>query len=466
MTAIADIANETLRQAQQEIYQARRRLLLAALLLALVHLLTVTPYLDATRQSQELRQEMEQTRLLLSEVEPEIERLKSAEKAVGEEVEKLVGGATERMIDGFRSLREAMAEVRTGAASPASTPAPVSQMPIQAQMPPSDASQPVDDPELNRLLVAVVDGEPGAGERLEEWAVEQIVRPAYARVEERWEQDVLPEYLQALDATVEGARQVADEAKISAPDIAAQLGEAADTLLAKREDVEQVDVAPGETGLVPVDPGFWQTVEGKRSVADQIQQAVAERFHELSGVADGIAAPITRALELQQDLRAQMQEKQMDLEAQFAAQRARLSSITGSDVLPVELDAFVALFPLFLGLILGLLMMRRADARGEAAAAAAALQAAPDDERAVGHWLVGRAFGGGAGGAETETIALGTGAALWIALAAYAAAGIIRDPPIPVLLAAIVGVLSVLFASARDLNAIRRLEAVRLKLNP
>ena len=466
MTVIQAVATETLKQAQQEIASARRRLFLAAVLFALIHLLTVAPYLDAARRMQELKPAIAANAELLAELEPEITRLRNAEESAAKEIETLLQEATARLVDEFSSLREAITRVTTGGEAALdvvsrlgrSGPAPMAQMNLPAFAAAPSISEREANTRLASILEALADRAPDARDQLKDWARDQIVAPAYAEAQRKWEEEVRRNYLGAVDAAVAGAQRIASRAHALGTDMAASLTEAAEELAAQREKIASIEVAPSQTEELPVGPEFWETVQGKQGYARSVGDDVASRLRALTGAAEGITEPLRRTMLAQHELQAQLLDQQKALEKNFVEQRDRLASLTGGfDALPLELASFIAVFPMILGLTLGLLIFRRADARREAAHAAAGMEAGSSDDRALRGWLIDRALGGSGLQAAAEATAFGLIASLWVVVATRSLEGAALDMPISAMLAGSLGVAGIVVPSAWDVAAIRRL---------
>lgn len=470
MSAMQAVATETLKGAQQEIASARRRLYLAVMVFGLLHLLTVAPYLDAARRMEALQPAISANAKLLAELEPEMARLRDAETSAARQIESLLQTATARLVEDFSALREAITRVTVGG-EPAlevvaqmADPGPAPQMMAQMNLPASVAMPSAAEREANLRLASILEalaaGAPDARDRLKEWARQQLVAPAYADAQATWDQEVRPDYLKAVDAALAGARRISSDAQALGADVAGALARAAEDLAAQRKTVAWIDVAPSQTQELPVGPEFWETVQGKQGYAQSVGSDVAQRLRALTGAAEGITEPLRRTMLAQKELQSQLLEQQEMLEKNFAEQRERLGSLTGGfDVLPLELGSFIALFPMILGLTLGLLILRRAEARREASYAAASLEAGSADERALRGWLISRALGGSGLQATSEAIAFGLLGAVWVAITTRSLSGAALDMPIPAALAGSLGVLGILVTSAWDVVAIRRLSS-------
>ena len=467
MTAVQALATETLKQAQQEIAGARRRLYLATVLFALLHLLTVSPYLDAARRMQELKPAMSANAELLAELEPEITRLRNAEESAAKEIKALLQDVTARLVDEFSSLREAIVGVTTGGGaaldvvrSGRSGPAPMAQMNLPASVAEPSISEREANTRLASILEAFANSAPDARNQLKDWARDQIVAPAYAEAQRKWEEEVRRDYLRAVDAAMAGAQRIASRARALDTDLAASLTDAAENLAAQREKIASIEVAPSQSEELPVGAEFWETVQGKQSYARSVGDDVANRLRALTGAAEGITEPLRQTVLAQQELQAQLLQQQKALEESFIEQRSRLASLTGGlDALPLELASFIAVFPMVLGLTLGLFIFRRAEARREAAHAAAGFGAGSLDDRALREWLIARALGGSGLRAAAEASAFGLIASLWVVMATRTLGGAALDMPISAMLAGSLGVAGILVPSAWDLAAIRRLSA-------
>lgn len=409
---------------------------------------------------------------LLAELEPEMARLRDAEASAARQIESLLQTATARVVEDFSALREAITRVTVGG-EPAlevvtemADPGPAPQMMAQMNLPASVAMPSAAEREANRTLATILEalaaGAPDARDRLKEWARQQIVAPAYTDAQATWDQEVRPHYLKAVDAALAGARRISSDAQALGADLAGALAGAAEDLAGQRKTVASIDIAPGQAQELPVGPEFWETVQGKQGYAQSVGSDVAQRLRALTGAAEAITEPLRRTMSAQKELQSQLLDQQEMLEKNFAEQRERLGSLTGGfDVLPLELGSFIALFPMILGLTLGLLVFWRAEARQEASYAAANLKAGSADERALRAWLIWRALGGSSLQATAEAIVFGLLGGVWVAIATRSLSGVPLAMPIPTMLAGSLGLLGILIPSAWDVAAIRRLSAER-----
>ena len=174
MSYIEGIARESLKTAHRDLVKARRNLLLAAGLLALIHLLTVHPYLKTSQEIASLEASMAANTALVSRLDPEIERLQKARQSAGKRLDNLLDGATEEMIGKFADLRKAVQRAQGGELPEAGIapgagvePSPpmlqmqMQQMPLNAPPPiqnqlPNVAGPDVFGPELAPILEAIV----------------------------------------------------------------------------------------------------------------------------------------------------------------------------------------------------------------------------------------------------------------------------------------------------------------------
>jgi hypothetical protein len=485
MSYIQEVARDALQAAHTDHVKARRTLLLVAGVLALIHLLTVYPYLEASREIAGIEATMATNATLLAQLEPETLRLRQAGDSAGKQLTDLLGGVTTEMIDRFAALRGQVERALRGepllaARPPDPTAFPpvqqqMQQMPMQMQqmqmpqanMPPEPMQAPVSDPgpyvepELEPILASLAAQEPDAYDLLIDYARRHIVAAAYERAQLSWSERIRPHYLSALGATEESARRVASTAPESAAQTAAALLAAADAMARQRTAIEAVQISHDATVDQALDTDWWRTVQGKGAYANAVTASIEQ---QMSAIAESAAAPsaaIRETLALQEELRGQLQRKQEELRRQFAEQREQLAALSGtSGVVPVDLASFIGLFPLVLGLGLGLMLLRAGEARRQAALAAADLARAAPDDPDTRFWLVRRALGGGAALIPSlVTIALAIGALAWIALAALQVAGSPVEPPLMPWTSGAIAMLLVLVAAAWDFAAIRRLAA-------
>jgi hypothetical protein len=481
MSYIEGIARESLKTAHGDLVKARRNLLLAVGLLALVHLLTVHPYLKTSREIVSLEASMAANTALVSRLDPEIERLQTARQSAGKRLDDLLDGATEEMIDRFADLRQAVQRAQAGETPEAGLtpgagvePSPpmlqMQQMPLNAPPPFQDRLSNVGGshgfgPELTPVLEAIVAEAPDAYDRLIAFARRNIVEAAYSRVQRDWSDRIRPVYVRALAKTEEGARQVAEDARgLAATEMvktAAALLEAADELADKRAAVEAMTISHDNSVDAALGSDWWHTVQGKGEFADAVAQSIDQQMRDIVEIAAAPSAAIGKTLALQRDLRTKLATQQQQLERQFADQRKQLATLSGATgVVPVDLASFIGLFPLVLGLVLGLLLLRAGQARREAALAAADLSLAAPEDQEIRVWLARRALGGGGAiGPTLIAVSLALGAILWIALSTLQVANSPTETPLAPLVSGALSALVVLAATLWDAMAIRRLAA-------
>lgn len=500
MSYIEEIARGTLQAAHADLARARRTLLPVAGVLALIHLLTVYPYLEASREIVGIEASMAANAGLLAEIGPEIEALQEAAASAGAQLNALLEGVTAEMVASFAELRSLVARAVEGEAPDAPPPpdptafppmqmqqmpmqmqqmpmqqmqAPPEQMQMQMQMPqanlpldpgayppPGSPGPVVGSPELQKILAALAAGEP-AWEQLIAYARRDIVEAAYARAEREWSRHIRPAYLRALAASTASAQRVAAEAPESAAQTAAALHAAAAAMTEQRAILEAIEISHDHVVEEALGTDWWSTVEGKGAYADAVAQSVAEQMDAITQTAQAPSEAIRAALALQEELRAVLLRRQDELAQQFAEQRAQLASLSGTaGVVPVDLASFIGLFPLALGLVLGFMLWRAGEARRQGALAAADMTRAAPEEADARAWLARRLLGGGdAHAALLVTMALAAGALLWIALAAWQIAGSPGDPPLAPWTSGTLAALVVLVAAGWDVAAIRRLAA-------
>jgi hypothetical protein len=490
MSYIEQVARDALQAAYTDLAKARRTLLPVAGVLALIHLLTVYPYLEASREIAGIEASMAANAGLLAALEPEIEKLQEASASAGAQLTTLLKGVTAEMVGSFAGLRSLVASALEGRTQdPGLLPepavsSPMQQMPMQMQAPPQQmqmqmqapqANAPLDpaaypppgsagpfvaSPELQGILDALAAGEP-AWERLIAYARRDIVEAAYARAERDWSRHIRPAYMSALAASTESARRVAGQAPESAAQTAAALYAAADAMAEQLVVLEAIVLRHDSVVDEALGTEWWRTVEGKSAFADAVAQSVADQMDAIMQTAKAPSEAIRTTLVLQEELRDALVLRQEELEQQFAEQREQLATLSGTaGVVPVDLASFIGLFPLVLGLVLAFMLWRVGQARRQGVHAAADLGRAAPEDPDTRTWLTRRVLGGGDALAPSlVTIALAIGALIWIALAAWQIAHSPGDPPLAPWTSGVLAAFVVLVAAGWDVAAIRRLAA-------
>ncbi len=563
MNHIEKIARDTLTTAHDTLSKSRRNLLFAAGLLALIHLLTVHPYLKAAGEITRIEASMATNTTLVTALDSKINKLRAASDKVGRMLDALLERTTNRMITDFADLRTLVQHAKAGnfqvggptgdspiavpgQMQPPSMPAqmqppqmqapnmPAQMQPPQMQqmqipnMPPQmqapnlppqmrapqmgipnvpppmqqmqipnlppqpqyqgpDPSQfpgpenlpfpgspspaavgpvapywpPSFGPELQPILQAIGADNPEGYERLIEFARSTIVKQAYADAQGEWNRTIRPAYLFALKETGDTARRLAEHAPAGNAKIAAELLAAADKLSDQQGRIEALEIRHDAGVDAALGSDWWHTVQGKGAFRDAVSESIHAQLSEIGAIAAAPSASITQAIALQEALRDELKAQQARLEAQYGEQRKQLASLSGiSGVIPVDLASFIGLFPLVLGLVLGLLMLRGGEARREAAQAAADLaQAAPED-RETRLWLAARAMGAKrAQGPVAAAVIAAVTVIAWIVLAGLQVAGSTAAAPLSPWLSGAIAVMLVAAATGWDVMSMRRLAA-------
>lgn len=516
MSFIEGVAREALVGAHRDLGKARRGYLLVAGVLALVHLLTVHPYISISTEAGRLEASIATKSTALAGLEPELEGLQTAQRQTWERLDQALRRATEDMIADFADLGRNVAAARDGRVSPDGVvssaaprptigqtlapplqegtqvvpPDPFQQMPLpdrfeqmaipeQFAMPPQQMQQqmqapqaqglppPLDeefagttyiDPDLAEILLALQNPSRESHERISTYARRTIVDPAYARAQQRWDGTIRPAYIEALGSAAAAARQAAE----SLPDSSEALMAAAAALEQEEAAVSAIVISPDQGIDESFASDWWATVGGKLAFASAVVSAVGAQLQGSTLLGQPFAA-VEEALSQQEAVRSTLLAQRDALEAQFADQRKQLAALAGTSAfVPVDLRSFIGLFPLVLGLALGLTLLRIGQARREAALALRDLTlAAPEGGEETRIWLTRRALDGQAEGLvpSLTAAAMAAVALAWIVWSAVSLQDSPLVPPLPAVWSAAIGIAMVLAACAWDVAAIRRLVA-------
>ena len=108
MAALEEIARDALDQARKDLARNRRVLVVAIGVLALVHLLTIGPYLRTSRDAAIVELDITQTREVVSQLSAQIDSLQAARTTAENDLGTILRAATDRMISDFAGLRSAI----------------------------------------------------------------------------------------------------------------------------------------------------------------------------------------------------------------------------------------------------------------------------------------------------------------------------------------------------------------------
>lgn len=479
MDTIRAFSTESLKTAHADLVRARRALPVAAGVLVLIHLLTVHPYLTTRGQIAGLETAIDANAALAATLGPEIQKLKAATRQADKRIADLLERTSLTMIDRFGALRDRVSRALTGDIAPpsaASAPPhdrtaqprmPQMQMP-QVQMPQSTADMrpaPRAGEDAERQLsgiLAIVRTDPAAAsDRLSDWARVHIVKATYDDAQAEWDRAIRPDYLAALRAAGKSARAAAASAPESAAEIAKALARTSDDIEKRIDAVGEIAIRHDQALSEALGFDWWKTEGGKLRNAELVVDRIGSALADIANRASRPTETLHAALELQNRLRADLAQRQKLLETQFADQRARLAGLSGAgEFIPVDLEGFVGLFPLVIGLVMGVMLLRAGQARHEAATAAADLaraSPAPEDE-AVRTWISQRMIGGSAPfPGSLATVAPAGAVVAWILLAAVQVAGSPARALIAPWTGAAVAVALVAAAAGWEVLAVRKL---------
>ncbi|MGH8721303.1 MAG: hypothetical protein ACREU4_04930, partial [Burkholderiales bacterium] len=367
MSYIEEVARDALQAAHTDLAKARRSLLPVAGVLALIHLLTVYPYLGASREIAGIETTMAANAGLLAQLDPEIAKLQAAGAGAGAQLATLLDGVTAEMVGRFAELRTMVARALEGEMPAPPDPAAsmqmqqMQQMPMQMQQmqmpqsnlpdpsqlapmqqmapnapldpgaspPPGSLGPSVASPELRKILEEIAAGEE-AWEELIAYARRDIVEAAYARAAREWSQRIRPAYLRALAASTESARRIAAQAPESAAQTASSLNAAADQMAEQHAVLEAIEISHDHVVEEALGTDWWHTVQGKGAFADAVAQSVAEQMQAIIATAQAPSDAIRATLALQEELRATLERRQEELEQQFTEQQRQLASLSGT----------------------------------------------------------------------------------------------------------------------------------------
>ena len=256
MAVLEEIARDALDQARKDIARNRRALIVAIGVLALVHLLTIGPYLRTSRDVAIVERDITQSRVVVGQLNAQIDSLRSARTTAEDDLGTILRAATDQMISDFAGLRSAIElglsdkvgepGESIGSSSPFQSdeaqiqnlpqadpgplpmqqtpmnlpqmqeqPIPIDQSPFAQQAQPPDPVQwpapelipgqlqpPMSnwalDEELQAILNDMRAGDANAPERLAAYSRARIVDPAYERANSEWTSDIKPRYLRAV----------------------------------------------------------------------------------------------------------------------------------------------------------------------------------------------------------------------------------------------------------------------------
>jgi cell division protein FtsL len=448
MSYVETAARDALVAATADREGAGRALLVAAALLLLLHVLTVTPYVHTTAELTDLAPKIAHTKETLEQLQAQTQELSAAKEAAKSELKNALDNTTDNMKRSFRTLTDRISR-RIG-----------SPLDVLANNPVQSAARPPpnlpDEQTLTKLIAAVQQDEVGWGERLTQYARDNLVLPAYAEVNRAWKDRISSKYLAVIDKTGD----LFSKAQKTIPDEASALKDAEVLLVTARQEIENIAISPDDVVDQALGSVWWKSEEGKGAQANAVAQAVDRQLSTTANLDKAVAA-IANVLSKQGRVQAELTQQQVALEKQLEESRNDILAIAGSSaVVPFHAKTLISLFPLVLGTVLAFMIFRVAESRRAATEAAVDLADVSKDEE-TRLWLLRRALGDQSL-ASLEAIFIFSAATIWIVVAAvqiYGVSDVLR-PPLPVWASALTGEAIIVVSSAWNHVNLRRLAAL------
>jgi hypothetical protein len=270
---------------------------------------------------------------------------------------------------------------------------------------------------------------------------------------------VRPEYLQAWAGVEQTARQLSDQPNVALPKEAGARLAAANALVGARETIKRIEISPHHPVDEALGTDWWRTVPGKGQYAEAIIGSIAAQMKSITDTAATAMNAIEVIRERHRTLHTALVQQREQLEKQFNAQNKQLATLSGaSGVLPLDRASFIQFFPLVIGVLLGLLLMRVSQARHDGVQATEALAMANPEDRLTRRWLARRVLGAERpAGPMIVTTVSAIAACLWVIFSAIQLTASSIKPPVSSLLTSAVGITLILAGAAWDLWGIRRL---------
>lgn len=426
-----DFAATLFTEARANHEAARRWFLIAAVGLAIFHVMIFRPYVDLTGRKAEAASGLASGTALKQELDamgPALAHLSAL--STGEAKHRLDGlladlrGAFGRLNDILTQLRALGADRAAGDTGAALFPPPLGslsmavQMPIanaMAQVAPSSAPAESDVPAMNSALrraVAAAGSQSSVLEAIRPYIEQQIIAPRFSAFNDAWQSDVAPEVASAGDALLQRIHAAGGKFP----------GEAASWASAEQA-VAAVVSAAGKFRIEPPSNRFWwAAVESKDSAVHGFLQTLGSSALDRAPALTELVQRTEAAIAANTQKQAEIDKSMAELDAQFHEQQKELAEMVGPlKGIAIDLGTVVPYFPAilaaaFVGLAIWLAL--RIQELGEAVA----LVARGDPASSAPEWLH-RRVAGSPWHRGLSIILRCVVLVAWVALASWALAG-------------------------------------------
>ena len=397
MSTIIDRSLEALSDARAEIAQSRKRVVLVLGLFLLVHILTVYPFLKIKNSSERLQDEIAEQEEKLASLEAAAKKVTDTGNMVILELDKSLKEGTDKMIGEFGQFRTYMDQALKGelefeSASPDSrmleqtqhSATPQSnlrrldsnsvrtrQFPqnrldqVQRTAPDLSVGQADPDDETYRpvwlgpTIVEIAEdinsGSETAQGKLTSFAKSNIVNPVYEDIGGIWENNLKPDYLEALKEAEASTENLINSNLKNSDALQASL----DSIVSARTTLETFSISPDNTIDQSLETEWWHTVSGKMDYAAALNNQVESKLMSVRTAAEDPIKELKAILEKQKTIRDSLAEEQAEVQELFETQLGQITNFMGvGGIVPIDFLVFIGLYPLILGLIPGFFMFR------------------------------------------------------------------------------------------------------------
>jgi len=345
MSSIQDIAHEELKVAYADIVKGRQSFLTAVGMLILIYTLTVNPYLNTSREINDLTKEIASVEKLDAKIGDNLQQLTSANTTAKDQVNGLRNKINKKMIRELSDLQ---------------TKAELSQ--LSAPTKPVDAPLSIFENFLN--FFSKKPAEPSS---------QDVVNAAYEQAQAEWEKNIRPKYLISLKATVDMINLATGGENSAAT--TSNLKAIATGLEAKRDALKTLDISLDNS----VKDKLRKGGADKKAYTQLATLSITTQIKKITEIFSAIDSFIGQIKDVQSQVQAGLEKNKCELIKKLAEEEKQQITLAG---VPVNIKTLVGLFPLVGSIILCIPVLRSGLTRREAAYAIKRLQPRIDN----GNW--------------------------------------------------------------------------------
>ena len=332
-------ANDFFKDARQALNRYRLARLLTCLFLLVFHLAIYNNYVELYQKKLKTNADERQYALLYKSLAAAETSISKGEKLFDKALSDLLKNVTRKLRSRFSALTDAMQRRSHPEMDEADR---LLGGPLQLYIA-QDAAVPIEDDTLQKLLDK--QDKDAIKNYLPEYIEKSIIEPVFQTANDEWNHKIRPAYEKELNGAISALPKLSE---VPTANIRADIN------IVRAEIKHIIDQGKKIAIQPPVNAGWWRTLQGKQHVEKEIQDTILAQMDRRTSLKSTLNQ-IDEVLKKSREYKAAYNEKTNQMKTLLQEQKNALRKLgIGFSFLAIDLETLVRLFPLFIGLLIGI----------------------------------------------------------------------------------------------------------------